>query len=186
MYKFRHTVQFSDVPWYACAISNEFKYAAGKITVSINIGDTYGPGKVSVDMAPLLRLSIDKHNSAITFEIIWVALYFVDSAETTLLEKQLDSLGRILAAPEEPTTSQISWQNYFTSTVHTLSVEACVEEDFSKKWDAHTLRVCIVVKKESAEEWMMRDDIEAEDAKRWATMSGYPIDLLSITSFSLT
>jgi hypothetical protein len=185
LYKFHHTVQFSDVPLYVSAISNEFKYAAGTITVNIDKGDTHGVGTVSVDIAPLLRLSIDSCNSAVIFKIIWVASYFVDLTKTKL-KNQLRSLESILAAPKDSTPRQTRWLSYFASTVHALFVEACVEEVASNKWDSFTLRVCLVVKKESAEKWMTRDGIEAEDAERWATGSGYPIDLLSITSFSTT
>lgn len=195
IHKFHHTIRFSDVPLYVSAISTGLKYAAGIITVNIDKGDTHGPGTVSVDMAPLLRLSIDSPNRGVMFKIIWVASSFGDRND-----KQRDLLGSILAAPKEPAPYQTSWLNYFASTVDALLVYARVEEVPSKSQDSHALHVCVVVKKESAEKWMMRGEfedkdatrwttrgkIEDKDATRWATESGYPIDLLSITSFSTT
>jgi hypothetical protein len=186
MYEFYHTVRFSDVPSYVCAISTGLRYAAGVITFNIDKGDTHGLGTVKVDMAPLIRLHIDNRNPAVMFKIIWIASCFADPTDTELLNNQLHLLESILAAPKKPTPPQTRWLNYFASTVHALSVEACVEEVTSKNWDPHTLRVCVVVKKESAEKWMTMGDIKAEDATKWATRSGYPIDLLSITSFSMT
>jgi hypothetical protein len=181
MYKFHHTVRFSDVPSYVRAISTGLKYAAGVITVNIDKGETHGLGTVSVDMAPLLRLSIDKR--AVMFKITWVESHFAHPTNMERLEGQCHLLESILAAPETPTTSQTSWLNYFTSTMNALSVYACVKEATSTSFDSYTLRVCVVVKKEFAEEWMTRDDIEAGDAERWASGSGYPAALLSITSF---
>jgi hypothetical protein len=169
---------------YANAFSTLIKNAAGTITINIDIDGDIKSRSIRVNIAPLLHLRIKNH--AITFEIQWVSTSFLtDTTQQKLLLKQQQLLESIFAAPKEPATCQTKWLKYFATCVESLFVDACVEPRWPEKCPQYTLSVLVVVKETSAEQWMTKNKIEDKVAKTWATESGYPEALLSITMFGI-
>jgi hypothetical protein len=175
----RHYVRLSNVLSYTSAFTAVYEYAVFvTITINIDVGD--GPGSISVDIAPLLHLRLKYSKMKITFT--WFSSAFLGYLdERKALEQQCQTLGNIFVASEEPTVYQTMWLECFANSVEALFVDANVEERWDRKWDLWTLRARVVVKKTSIKQQTTSYEIGDEDAERWATENGYPIDLLSIT-----
>jgi hypothetical protein len=102
------------------------------ITIKIDVGDK--PGRISVNIAPLLHLRLRYSKIKITFT--WFSLAFLGySDEKKALEQQCQTLGNIFVASEKPTVYRTKWLEYFANNVETLFVDAKVEERFDRQWD---------------------------------------------------